>query len=367
MKILFDHQCFANQDYGGISRYFVNLMNELKSLQNTESELALNYSNNFYLKELSENSSKTFFPNNNFRGKKLSLHLINKHNSIKKIKADEFDVFHPTYYNPYFINYLNKKPFIVTVYDMTHELFPDIIHWMDKTVEHKKLLVEKAKIVIAISENTKQDLIRLLNVPEEKIKVVHLASSLNNELVTNNHSLNLPEKNILYVGSRNYYKNFHVFLNAAEEILKSSNDLFLVCAGGGNFTNQEVELFKKKNISQKVLHKPADDFSLSILYSKALVFVFPSLYEGFGIPVLEAMNCDCPLALSNTSSLPEIGGDAALYFDPTDANSIKLQIDKIISDSTLRNKLIEKGRKQRANFSWQKTALETKNIYEQIL
>lgn len=367
MKVLFDHQCFTNQEYGGISRYFVSLMNEFEEMNDIFYSLALKYSNNFYLHQNNRFKVKKFFPNLNFRGKKFSSHLLNLPFSKAKLDKKNFDIFHPTYYNPYFLKSIDKKPFVITVYDMTHELFPDIVHWFDKTAEQKKALVTKAKKIIAISDNTKRDLVELLKVPAEKIEVIHLASSINSDLAINNEKLDFPERYILFVGGRNFYKNFNNTVSAFYELTKNDDKLFLVCAGGGKFIKREIHLFDELKLSDKIIHKPADDRSLAALYSNAILFIFPSLYEGFGIPALEAMNCDCPLALSNVSSLPEVGGNAALYFDPNDPVDISNQISKIIYDENLRSQLIEKGKERRKEFSWHKTAIETKKLYEQCI
>lgn len=365
MKVLFDHQCFSNQEYGGISRYFVSLMDEFEKLDDLSASLALKYSNNFYLNE--KKNVKPFFPKLNFRGKKFSSHLTNLPFTISSIKKRDYDLFHPTYYNPYFLKYLGNKPFVVTIYDMTHELFPDIVHWFDKTVSQKKILSEKANRIIAISNKTKHDLINLLHLKPEKVEVIHLASSLTKSIVQSPDNLNLPKRYILYVGSRNYYKNFNNTIKSFSQLIKNDESLFLICGGGGKFTAKEIQFFKEANLTDKILYRPADDISLATLYSNARLFIFPSHYEGFGIPVLEAMNCDCPIALSNVSSLPEVGGDAAVYFDPNDPSDMSKQMTRVIYDENFRNKLIENGKIRRKNFSWEKTAIETKKVYEQIL
>lgn len=367
LKVLYDHQCFAYQEYGGVSRYFVELIKHIKTSESIKAELALKFSNNHYLNELKEIRIKSFLRGKKFTGKTILLNFLNEINSRKIISESDFDVFHPTYYNPYFLKLIKNKPFVLTVYDMTHEIFPDSVNKFDKTPHYKKVLVNRSKKIIAISENTKKDIIRILNVPADKIEVIYLASSLNKSLSLNSDDLGLPERYILFVGNRKYYKNFKNTLLAFEELVKNDDQLFLVCAGGGSFNNEELELFRRKNIFNKILHRPADDASLSTLYSNALVFIFPSFYEGFGIPALEAMNCDCPLALSNVSSLPEIGADAAVYFDPYDPMDIHRAVSTIIYDQTKRKHLIEKGRRRRENFSWLKTTDETIKLYEKIL
>ncbi|WP_304131411.1 glycosyltransferase family 1 protein [Ignavibacterium album] len=367
LKVLYDHQCFSYQEYGGVSRYFIELIKHIKLSGNAQSELALKYSNNQYLEELKEINSKSFLKGKKFTGKTTLLNFLNKRSSKKQIRKGNFDIFHPTYYDPYFLKEISSKPFVITVYDMTHEIFPDSVNKFDKTAENKKILVDKSKKIIAISENTKKDLIRILNVPSEKVEVIYLASSLKKATGLDKTYLNLPDRYILYVGSRKYYKNFKNALLAFEELVKNDDNLFLVCSGGGKFGREELGLFKSKNLMSKILYRPADDISLSILYSNALTFLFPSFYEGFGIPVLEAMNCDCPLALSNVSSLPEIGADAANYFDPYDYMDIYNTLSSIIYNNSNREKLIEAGRKRRINFSWIKTTNETIKLYEKII
>ncbi|MDP2364467.1 MAG: glycosyltransferase, partial [Ignavibacteria bacterium] len=154
---------------------------------------------------------------------------------------------------------------------------------------------------------------------------------------------------------------------AVEPLLKEQNDLFLIAAGGGGFTKQEYKYFESKRLENKILFRDADDASLATLYSNALAFIFPTLYEGFGIPVLEAMNCDCPVVMSNTSSLPEVGGEAAIYFDPTNIDDMTEKIGSVIYNKDLREELVKKAAMQRNKFSFEKTALDTKKIYKKLL
>jgi glycosyltransferase involved in cell wall biosynthesis len=345
----------------------VELIKNIKKLNLAEAKLSLNFSNNHYLDEINEIKVKSFFKNKKFLGKLTLTNYLNTPGSIFQIIKNDFDIFHPTYYRPYFIKFLKKKPFVLTVYDMTHELFPESVHRFDKTSEHKKILVKKAERIIAISHNTKNDLVRLLNVPEEKIEVIHLASSLDKKFSLSKDKINLPERYILFVGTRKKYKNFQNLLLAFNNLSKIDENLYLICSGGGNFSEDEKIKFQELGLAKKIFYKPADDISLATLYSNALTFVFPSLYEGFGIPVLEAMNCDCPVVLSNVSSLPEIAQDAAIYFDPKDVNDITRALSDVVFDIQKREELINKGRARRENFSWLKTAKETIKLYEKIL
>jgi glycosyltransferase involved in cell wall biosynthesis len=142
---------------------------------------------------------------------------------------------------------------------------------------------------------------------------------------------------------------------------------FLVCFGGGVFSGDEKRVIRDLKIDNKVKILAGDDGVLAYLYRHAGVFVCPSLYEGFGIPVLEAMSCGCPVAASNASSLPEVGGDAVSYFDPRDKHSIKGAVRRIIEEKEYRRELIARGLEQARTFSWDKAAEETCGVYEKAL
>lgn len=367
MRVLYDYQMFINQTYGGISRYFYELLNMFSSDNDINASLAIKYSNNHYLESATFCKHKTFFKNSSFKGKDRFLYLTNNFTSKQQLKRSDFDVFHPTYHDPYFLKYLNGKPFVLTICDMIHEIYPKYFKDNDTTSEKKKLLAQKASKIIAISQNTKKDIIKYYGIDETKIEVVYLANSLKN--MDNNLSLdiNLPPKFILFVGNRDGYKNFKLFVEAISELLLTDKSLYLVCAGGRDFEIDELKLFNNHKILKKVLKYGADNDTLIKLYSNATVFVFPSLYEGFGIPILEALDCDCPAALSNTSSLPEVAENAAIYFDPYDKSSINDAIKRIIYNDELRNTLIQKGYKQAKKFSWENTAKKTKDIYRSTL
>ena len=367
MKVLFDHQCFVQQQFGGVSRYHYQLIKELNKLQGVETKLSLKYSNNFYINGDKSLSVKKFFPNNNFYFKRTILDYINRLSTIPVLKKGDYDIFHPTYYKPYFLKYLDGKPFIIMAHDTIHETFPEIINLVDKTLDHKKETLYKARLIIANSHSTKNDLMSIYNISAEKIEVIYLAASVNKQMAVQKEKLNLPEKYLLYVGNRDFYKNFNIFLLAIEPLLINNSDLFLIAAGGGIFNRAELKLFESKNLKNKVIYKSADDISLATLYSNALAFIFPTLYEGFGIPALEAMNCDCPVIMSNTSSLPEVGGDAAIYFDPTNIEDIKKKISSVIFDREFKKELIAKGVTQRKKFSFENTALQTKAVYKKIM
>lgn len=366
MKILFDYQIFSMQKFGGISRYYYELFCQFNKMDDIEYKIPIILSNNNYISDKKTTKHIDIFSSYQFRGKSRLFSSVNRLNSIINISQNKYDIFHPTYYDPYFLKYIGSKPFVVTVYDMIHEKFKDMFPQKDKTSHYKELLVKKAAKIIAISENTKKDIIDIFGIDESKIDVVYLGNSM---LVKTNISLNfkLPDKYILFVGNRSGYKNFERFIKSISKILSEDRDLYAICAGGGIFNNNEIYLLSELKIKNKVLQYNVNDEELAYLYRNALAFVFPSLYEGFGIPILEAFACGCPVVCSNSSSFPEIAEEAAYYFDPYSENSINYAIIKVSEDRKLRNELINKGYEKLKEFSWEKTAEQTKKIYEDLL
>jgi glycosyltransferase involved in cell wall biosynthesis len=370
MRILYDHQIFESQKFGGISRYFAELIKH-----NPLAELSIKYSDNIYLREEYFKKKRlcqlnylydNFFPNFNFKGKgrlfKYYTKFFKEDNrliSIKYLKKSNFDVFHPTYFDPYFLEYLKKKPFVLTVHDMIYEIFPQYFLDDNITVPHKQCLIPKADAIIAVSENTRNDILRFFPDLTEKIKVIYHGFYF--QQLSNKEKKNY----ILFTGSRGRYKYFDTFVQAIAPLL-IKNNLRLVCTGEP-FNNNEKDLFDHLRITDRITGKFVSDNELIKLYSEAIAFVFPSLYEGFGIPVLEAFASCCPAIISNTSSLPEIGGDAAIYFDPYSIDDMRTQIDRVISSPALQNKMIEKGKERVKQFSWKKCAEETMEVYKKLI
>lgn len=385
MKILYDHQIFNRQKHGGISRYFFEIMQHLKKDKIAECFLAILYTDNAYLNTSSQTESSNIrkinaslstqtyllklksrlrhsaFIRKVYDASKL---YVNKRFSIQHIKKQAFDVFHPTYYDPYFLPYLKGKPFVITVHDMIHEVYPHYFRTTDTTAAHKKQLAHQASKIIAVSENTKKDIIRILHIPPEKIEVVYHGSSLH---LTPAEPVPISSPYILFVGGRSSYKNFNFFVHAITPFLKEHMDCHLVCAGADPFNKIETLLFKELSIENQIIHLPVNDAKLAYLYAHARIFVFPSLYEGFGIPILEALANQCPVVLSNRSCFPEIAQDAAIYFDPEDKCSIKDAIEKVYNDENLRHHLIKLGNERLKELSWKKAAEKTYNVYKEVV
>jgi len=375
MRVLYDHQVFWLQQYGGISRYYVELMSQLQCRERIDPALALWYSENRHL------LSSTLVRDGLAPSKPPIYELVKKVQTSTKrdligffdfraskraLKKGDFDLFHPTYYYPYFLNYLKGKPFVLTVYDMTHEVMPELFAPNNPTMGNKKMLAERAEKVIAISHSTKNDLVRICGIDPSKVSVVHLASPLDGLTVKGERPSGLPDQYVLFIGNRGGYKNFTFLVEAMVGLLKVDQTMHIVCGGGAPFSEDERTMFREKGIEDRVIQFPVDDSTLVALYRGARAFVYPSLYEGFGLPILEAFGCGCPVIASNRSSFPEIAGDAGLYFDPSDMASLENTIYKVITDECTRARMIERGYARAKNFSWERMTEETIAVYRTI-
>jgi glycosyltransferase involved in cell wall biosynthesis len=150
-------------------------------------------------------------------------------------------------------------------------------------------------------------------------------------------------------------------------VFKTDTNCSLVCAGGGTFSKQEIREIERLHLSGRVIQIPSDDALLAYLYSKAQAFVYPSLYEGFGIPILEAFACGCPAIVSNRSSLPEVGGDAAQYFDPENLASLVTALSEVLNNNNAADRMREKGLERVKLFSWNDTAHKTLETYKKVI
>jgi len=382
MKILYDHQIFTAQKYGGISRYFAQIISNLP--ENTQINIAIKYSNNEYLNnyhlvpkiEKLVYPIEKFLPGIEFRGKyrffcllnrfnpfkSIDPYIFNKNLSIELLKKQDFDIFHPTYYDDYFLDYIGNKPFVLTIHDMIHELYPEMLNNID--LSRKKALLAKAAChIIAVSENTKKDIIDILGIDERKISVVHHANSLQ---FSDAECTNLPNEYLLFVGDRGNYKNFLFFVRAVEPILKNRPTLKIICTGR-DFSKHEIDTILDLGLEHHFLTKNVSDKELIMLYNYAKMLVFPSYYEGFGIPILEAFNAGCPVVLSDASCFREIAEDCALYFNPKDINDMRSVINIVMNDDLRKERLIEKSKLRAKDFSWSLSAKKTYQIYEKVL
>lgn len=366
MRIAFDHQAFTWQSYGGISRYYTVLAKQLFDKGHDISIFAPFHCNN-YLEKL---------PIGIVQGKRLQSYppktkrlflAANHFFANRKILLWKADIVHETYYSSMPMIF-RSCPTIVTVYDMIHELFSEMFPDRDKTTRWKQKALKKASHIISISYNTKRDLLRLFDIEESKITVIQLGVNAALPHILSNITNFNNRPYILYVGGRRVYKNFNLFVRAFSSSKNLINDFDIVAFGGGEFSSDEKQFFHSLGLNENQIQQvDGSDELLFSYYAGAKLFVYPSLYEGFGLPLLEAMSYNCPVACSNTSSMPEIIGDAAEFFDPTNLEDIKKTIENVVYSDEKIMQLQTRGAQRVKLFTWEKCAEKTIEVYDQVI
>ncbi|MFL9671410.1 glycosyltransferase family 4 protein [Pseudomonas marginalis] len=364
MKIAFDHQIFCLQNYGGISRYFSCIAEQMFATGH-EVGIFAPLHRNVYLKSMSEGivhgrTVQTYPP----RTTRLALiynHLLGQ----QAMRGWKPQVAHETYFSRFSAT-PKGCPVVLTVYDMIHELFPENFSPKDQTTSLKRRAVERADHVICISESTRRDLMNLFGVPESKLSVVHLGFEQFQPTLEQPGTAS-PKPYLLYVGSRHGYKNFFGLLKAVSSSRRLKAEFDIVAFGGGAFSDSELEKVKQLGFSvDQVRQIGGDDAVLGQLYDGAKAFIYPSLYEGFGLPPLEAMAHSCPVISSGTSSMPEVIGDAGILFDPTNDEEMAGAIERVVYSDSETAQLVELGHERLKHFSWQRCSQETLSIYQSL-
>lgn len=294
----------------------------------------------------------------------LSLEFI-----LRRSKPDVF--FSPTHYLPIFA----PQQSIISILDISYVHFPELFKSSDlnQLTKWTKYSVRKAKGVFTISKASKDDIIKEYGIPDYRVTVTYPGIreiSDNKDKVLSMDELkqkySIKGDYVLFVGTLQPRKNVSGLIEAFSKLKKK--DINLIIIGKRGWKYQEIlDAPKKFGVENKVKFLDSvSDEELVFFYKNAACFVLPSLYEGFGLPVLEAMRYGCPVITSNISSLPEVGGDAALYVNPKDVNDLRDKLELLVNDLKLRKELIEKGYKQAKKFSWEKTARETLSVITKI-
>jgi len=286
------------------------------------------------------------------------------------IRASLFrpNLIHPTYYETPLIH-RTRAPLVYTVYDMIHEKWQDQIDPSGQTIEAKRRCFEAASALPCISESTLRDLLELYPHLEPKASVIHLAGDFKPGLASSVEKVanQQNEQYLLYVGARSSYKNFTRLALAFSRVIGTFPTLRLKLVGAP-LASDEIDLLHALSIASRVdVHASLPDAALAELYRGALAFVYPSLYEGFGLPLLEAMAMNTPVLAANTSSIPEVASDAALLFNPWSVDSIADAILQIAGKPELREELRRKGQRRCLYFSWDKTTSGYLNLYRQLV
>jgi glycosyltransferase involved in cell wall biosynthesis len=361
MRILYDGGASQEQGAGGIKRYFANLISRLpedfephfttcRTTDETEPShprLRIHRFRRFRPQRFSLKFEKAFF--------------------ARVEDAGIFDIAHPTYYSLLSQREVSRyrRPVVITVWDMIHEIFPQL----DPTgslVARKHRAIEAADAILCISQNTKQDLLARYKVDEDKVLVTYLAANLKPTLV-NDENRTPSRPYFLYVGARAGYKNFHGLLSAFAAATTLAPD-FILCVVGPRFDSSEEQKIAEFGLSGKVENYGAvSDSELATLYQRSVALVYPSLYEGFGIPPLEAMQCGTLVVASNRSSIPEVVGDAGILFDPERQDALTDILVHLARNPEARQPFIERGHARVRQFSWDETARQTVGVYRNLV
>ncbi|MDD4351728.1 MAG: glycosyltransferase family 1 protein [Candidatus Gracilibacteria bacterium] len=371
MRIGIDTRMYSPK-FTGIGRYVKELIDHITKLD-TENEYILFFNDEEYSQYMAPNARVS-----KRRVKAKHYSLAEQTSFTKALNTEELDLVHFTHFNA---PILYKKPSIVTLHDLTLTKFPD----EERSNFVKKFgyqmtiknIVQKAKRIITVSANTKEDTVQYLGAKIEKIKVIYEGVGSEFKPIQDAAALSAVKQKygitkpfFLYVGAWRKHKNL-VMLVKAFNLFKNSHglDYQLVIAGGNQDQNSEVlKTIQDFGLKAHIVTPGyIDDLDLPALYSAATAFTFPSLYEGFGLPILESMACGTATLLANSSSMPEVAGqDNAIFFDPNSMEQIAENMYKIVTDEALRTSLEQKGLERAKQFTWQKMAEQTLAIYKEV-
>jgi len=366
--------------YSGVSEYTLNLIKEILRLD-TENEYQLFYNCFGDCPGMPDFSgARVKVAKYNYPNKIINYLLFKIFNYPKIDKALGADIFFMPHIN--FIGLAGCAKSVITIHDLSFLRYPEFFsarkNFWHFTINVKKL-VKKFDLIVAVSEHTKRDIIELCGVDENKIKVIYSGTGKGfrkilsidadcGKLLEIKNKYNLPDKFILYLGTVEPRKNIEGIIAAYSEMRRAKSGLEkvrLIIAGSKGWKSKKI--YKNWEQSEfkddiKFLDYIAGEDKV-YLYNLASVFIYPSFYEGFGLPPLEAMACGAPVVASYSSSLPEVIGDAGLLVDPYNIRDIARAMESILSDETLKNKLVERGLERSKKFSWENAAKQYLEIF----
>ena len=361
MKIIFDNIIYSLQNSGGGSVYWTEIIKRFNALQSSDTEII------FYDQEE---------PNQNIFRSQLMLNNLKKESFLTlrirrylpfTIPINGKTIFHSSYHR---ISKSKNTLNITTIHDFTTEKFrKGLARWVN--LEQKRFALKNSEGIICISENTKNDMNEYFPFTRnKKVRVIYNGISDDFSFIKEPFEINEVNskferlqngKYFLFIGHRTKYKNFDLAVKAAS----LQRDKYKLVVVGEPFSDEESTLVKKFLGENYLLISKLDNKNLNLLYNKAFALLYPSSYEGFGIPVIEGMRTHCPVIAGRNSSIPEIAGDAALLMDEISDEKISECIDQL-EDSTFREALIKKGIAQSSLFSWDKTFQEHFDFYKEI-
>lgn len=363
MKVWFDHQIFSIQRYGGVSRYFVELLHGLRQIEGIDADVIAPAHINAYLRGNDSRHPLSFalpFPKKGLRYRPaFTAPLFRLANWIGSP-----DVIHETHYL-LGSRHLSKRARVVTTcHDMIFEKRPEWVPGSADRAALKRKTFERADAIICISNHTRNDLIDIY--PDMESKAVTIYHGVDHAPAPDCVAVDLPKPYLLYVGTREGYKNFNPMINALGRSKLLRERFHLVCFGGGLVSAEERRLSLDAGFPpERIHHYSGSDSLLAYFYKHAAAFVFPSLYEGFGMPLTEAMAQGCPIACSSASCFPEVCGDAAVYFDGQDIDDMSNVIEALVMQPRDQMQIALTNRS--SQFSWRRCVAETTRVYQSIV
>ena len=361
MRVAFDEQIFAIQAYGGISRMFAELARQFTDDPELDVDL---------LPLSAPIINRYVLDNDRLKARLAVWDAGHEYKSIGRYfmrvqPRRRLDVVHNTFYLPHGLAGYPGAKRVVTVHDMIPELMPKTRRRLD-FVTLKKRYVMSADHVICVSEFTREDLVRTYGQIKAPISVIH--HGVGPEFQPGAaRPAGLPAKYVLFVGNRGHYKDAGVLMRAFATIAKVETDLSLLFVGGGGFSSEEQGMLHDLGIQARVAQISLPDDQMPGAYGNALMCVFPSRFEGFGLPALEAMACGTPTILARATSLPEVGGEAAAYFTPGDDRELAAAMAAFVDDEERRDEHRRAGIERARQFTWRKAAEETADVYRSLL
>lgn len=358
LRILYDFEAFSDQSYGGISRYVLELARRVAEADDTEVHLAAGWHRNYYLKTDHPTwASGQYFPAWPKTGEvRRRLNAILMRRAIARFRPD---IVHRTYHREA-AAYPGAHATVATIHDLTYFLYPESFPGGEVVRKRLAQVARTSDHLLCDSENTRQDAVRILDLDPSAASVVHLGV---HPWTGTASPAPIDGDYLLFVGQRSGYKNFsHLIQGLARHRMLESRRLAVF--GGGPFTDPERHELEALGLTNRVVPLTGDDSFLATSYAHAEALVYPSLYEGFGLPVLEAMAHGCPVVCSDRSSLPEVGGKAAAYFNPEDdGQTLKQALASVTETPESRTGWIEAGRERIRSFTWDRCAEQTLSVY----
>ncbi len=356
-----DEQIFAVQEYGGISRMFTELAEQFTTDPTLGVELHpidAPVSNHYLLDDASLAAALGVRPARNH-------YSALWHYFAQGRRRADVELVHSTFYLPKGLGDYPGIPKVMTVHDMIPELLArnrrrlDVLTWKNRYVSH-------VDHIICVSESTKRDLLAVYPDLQTPISVVHhgVDALFRPDVPAIS---GFPERYVIFVGNRRGYKDAAVLQRAFAAMHRDFPGLSLVFVGGGALTRRETRALDSLGLAAVTRQVSLSENQMASAYAHAVMCVFPSQYEGFGLPALEAMACGTPLILADSSSLPEVGGDAALYFPPGDGDALADQMSLLMTDENERHRLRSLGLQRVRGFSWHRAAQHTADVYARTI